>query len=96
MILHNFLTVFNVCESFQGLDKDRKGGEGKKGKKESSADEEPDPDGMDWWTKYHASMDTMVRVCLNLIVLHNPDLCIICRLILWLSCFHKKKKTFVK
>ena len=25
-------------------------------------DEEGDADGMDWWSKYHASMDAMVRV----------------------------------
>jgi len=61
--------VFDFRESLQGLDKDRKGAEAKKGKKkDSSSDEEPDPDAMDWWTKYHASMDTMFRVCLCFIL----------------------------
>ena len=61
------LCVFDFREYLQGLDKDRKGAEAKKGKKkDSSSDEEPDPDAMDWWTKYHASMDTMFRVCLDL------------------------------
>ena len=75
--------MLNFPESLQGLDMDKKGGEGKKGKKkDSSSDEEPDPDAMDWWTKYHASIDTMVRVSPDFIMnfLLNQDLNICCLL----------------
>ena len=83
--------MFNACEPFQGLDKDRKGGESKRGKRDSCRDEELDPDGMDWWTKYHASMDTMVRVCLDLFI--SQDL-ILFRLILLFS-FCQNGATFL-
>ena len=30
---------------------------------DNGEDEEMDTDNMDWWSKYHASMETMIRVC---------------------------------
>ena len=48
--------------------KDQKSSETrKKKKKDSRGDpeegEDMDLDNMDWWSKYHASMQTMIRVC---------------------------------
>ena len=61
-----------IMNDFQGGEKskDQKTLENKKKRKKESQNaddttaDDMDLDCMDWWSKYHASMETMIRVCL--------------------------------
>jgi hypothetical protein len=56
--------VSEMCE--QVSEKDKKQAENQKKKKKGSLDEdEPDMDALDWWSKYFASVETMIRVCMT-------------------------------
>jgi hypothetical protein len=59
--------MFEVTEmSDQVTEKDKKQAENQKKKKKGSLDEdEPDMDALDWWSKYFASVETMIRVCMT-------------------------------
>ena len=54
----------NIKEAKQ-LDSAKKKGKGKRqsvAASENDDEEEMDTENMDWWSKYHASMETMIRV----------------------------------
>jgi hypothetical protein len=54
--------MFVVC--FQGDAKEQKTEENKKKKKKSDSDEDKeDQESLDWWSKYFASVETMIKVC---------------------------------
>ena len=46
----------------QMTDKEMKTAENKRRKKGNVDDDEPDMDALDWWSKYFASVETMIRV----------------------------------
>lgn len=68
-LLHSWMQGGGVTKKDIKTAENRK----KKSRKDSMAsepEEEPDTDSMDWWTKYHASMDTMMQV-IHIVFLSN-------------------------
>ena len=56
-----FITNYDVC--FQGDAKEQKTEENKKKKKKSDSEEDKeDQESLDWWSKYFASVETMIKV----------------------------------